>query len=292
MIRAWQRGDRAVALGAELDVVDLVAAVVGRGHVLRARLDPLHRPPSLRERPQTSDLLAVDLQLRAEAAADVGRDHADLVLAHPEQDRRGTAARGAGSACEVQRVSVAGAVLGHARRAARSPRPAVRWLTIRRSTTTSASREAGLDVAAAERPLVGLVGAELAPRRAASRPRARPPDRSTAGSGSYSTIDLLGRVDHPVLVLADDHGHRIADVLDLAAGQRPVLGRLDLDAGRHPDHRQRRRESSRSSPVKTADDAGRVLAPPDVSIETIGRAPRASARSPRAACPGATMSST
>ena len=39
-----QAGDRAVALQAELDVVDLAAAVPHRDHVLGAGLGPLHRP--------------------------------------------------------------------------------------------------------------------------------------------------------------------------------------------------------------------------------------------------------
>ena len=40
--------------------------------------------PSLRDAQPSSDLLAVDLQLGAEAAADVRRDHAHLVLGHAE----------------------------------------------------------------------------------------------------------------------------------------------------------------------------------------------------------------
>ena len=51
---------------------------------------------------------------------------------------------------------------------------------------------------------------------------------------------LLGGVDDAVLVVADDDRDALADVLDLALGQRPVLGRLDLHARRHPGHRQAR----------------------------------------------------
>ena len=40
--------------------------------------------PSLRDAQREQDLLAVDLQLGAEAAADVGRDHAHAVLGHAE----------------------------------------------------------------------------------------------------------------------------------------------------------------------------------------------------------------
>ena len=40
---------------------------------------------------------------------------------------------------------------------------------------------------------------------------------------------VLGGVDDGVLVRADHDRDRIADVLDDLLGQRPVLGRLDLD---------------------------------------------------------------
>ncbi len=82
------RGERAVALGADLHVVDLVAPVVGDHHPLRARLDPLHRAPQLDRRPRAADLLGVDVELRAEATADLGRDHANSVLGDAEQDRQ------------------------------------------------------------------------------------------------------------------------------------------------------------------------------------------------------------
>jgi hypothetical protein len=82
-----ERGDRAVALGPHLDVGDLVTPLVGDRHVLRARLRPLDRKAELARRPAGEQLLAVDLQLLAEAAADVGRDHADVILAEAEQQR-------------------------------------------------------------------------------------------------------------------------------------------------------------------------------------------------------------
>ena len=57
-------GDRAVALRAERDRVDLIAAVVARGHVLGARLGPLDRAPEPLGEREHERLLAVDLQLR------------------------------------------------------------------------------------------------------------------------------------------------------------------------------------------------------------------------------------
>ena len=91
---------------------------------------------------------------------------------------------------------------------------------------------------------------------------------TTTGSGSYSTTHLLGGVDDGVLVVADDDRDGLADVLDLALGERPVLGRLDLDARRDPGHRQRRVEVEVLA-GEDAVDAGRSLRAPEVSIETI-----------------------
>ena len=51
--------------------------------------------------------------------------------------------------------------------------------------------------------------------------------------------DVLGRVHDRVPVAADDHGDRVADVVDRALGERPVRGRVDGHAGRRPGLRQR-----------------------------------------------------
>ena len=79
-------GQGPVALGAEPHVVDLVAPVVGRRHVVRAGGDPLDRPAELARAPAGQHLLAVDLELGAEAAAHLGGHDADLLLAQAELD--------------------------------------------------------------------------------------------------------------------------------------------------------------------------------------------------------------
>ena len=97
--------------------------------------------------------------------------------------------------------------------------------------------EAGLDVAAAQRPLMDLVGAELLVHER------RPLERRLGIGYDRQRLVLddhhLGRVHDRVAVLAEHHCDRIADVLDGLARQRPVLGVVDLDAGRNPGHRQR-----------------------------------------------------
>ena len=228
-----QAGERAVLLGADLDVGDLVAAVVRDGHVLRARLDPLHRPAQLPRRPGEQDLLAVDLQLGAEAAADVGGDHAHAVLGHPELQREEELE-------EVRHLrgardgELAGAVVGdHAARLDRRARGAVVDEAALHDDVRV--RERRLDVAA-QRPLVNLVRAEVVVHeRGALERLLRVDDR-----GQRVVVDehVLGGVDHRVAVAADDDGDRVADVLHRVLRQRPVDGRGDLDAGRHPGERE------------------------------------------------------
>ena len=96
----------------------------------------------------------------------------------------------------------------------------------------------GIDVAAAHRPLVRLVRAERLVDEDLVLQRLLHVDDDR----QRLVLDAHGlrRVDDVVLVLADDHRDGVADVVDLAARERPAHGRLDLDAGRRPRHRQRR----------------------------------------------------
>jgi hypothetical protein len=97
--------------------------------------------------------------------------------------------------------------------------------------------EPRFEIAAAERPLADLVRAKplVDERRGGLERCLRVGDHR-----ERVVLDdhALGRVDHGVAVITDDEGHRVADVLDLALGQDPVVGRVDLDAGRDPRHRQ------------------------------------------------------
>ena len=87
-----------------------------------------------------------------------------------------------------------------------------------------------------EPPLVGLVGPELLVDEG------RPVGEGGLGVDDHGQrlvgdLDGGGGVDDRVLVLAEDDGHPLADVLDLGPGERPVLGRLDLDPRGDPGHR-------------------------------------------------------
>ena len=96
--------------------------------------------------------------------------------------------------------------------------------------------EGRLDVAARQRPLEHLVRAELlVDDRGAVLERLLGVDHHR--QRVVLDHDLLGRVDHSVLVPADHHRDRLADVADLAASQRPVVGHEHVDPRRDPHHR-------------------------------------------------------
>ena len=101
--------------------------------------------------------------------------------------------------------------------------------------------EAGLEVAAAERPLVALVRAEVGVDEV--RPvLERLLDVDDHRQRVVLDQHLLGGVDHRVAVGADHERDRVADAVDLVLGDGPVRRVLDLDPRRHPRHRQRRLE--------------------------------------------------
>ena len=68
----------AIAGGPQLDVLYLPAAMRHRDHVLGAGFDPLHRPAELSGRCGHDDELGSRAGLRAEPAAHVADDHADV----------------------------------------------------------------------------------------------------------------------------------------------------------------------------------------------------------------------
>ena len=83
-----QPGDFAVAVEGHLRLGDMIAAVGVGDEAFRTLAGPFHRPVELARRPQANDLLRIDENLRAETAADIGRDHAQLVLGrHADEGR-------------------------------------------------------------------------------------------------------------------------------------------------------------------------------------------------------------
>ena len=81
---AVERQQAAVRVGVGGEDVVMLAAVGVGGEVLAAVLDPPQRRAELARRPGERDLLGQQDALVAEAAADIGRHHADLALVDAE----------------------------------------------------------------------------------------------------------------------------------------------------------------------------------------------------------------
>ena len=90
--------DAAVPAAADLDVLQLGAALRHRDQVLAAGLDPAQRPAGFPGRPGEGDRVPVDADLGAEPAAYVGHHHPDLLGRHAQgtgQDEPASPARSA-----------------------------------------------------------------------------------------------------------------------------------------------------------------------------------------------------
>ena len=70
----------------DLGVVDVVARMGGVEDVLVAVLHPAHRPADPAGEPGDYQVFRVDMPLAAEPAADIGRQHPDLLLRHAERE--------------------------------------------------------------------------------------------------------------------------------------------------------------------------------------------------------------
>ncbi len=77
-----------VLVEGHLRMRDVVAAMRVGEERFRTVASPLHRTADLLRRPQRHHLFRIDVDLGAEAAADIGRDHAQLVLRRNVVERR------------------------------------------------------------------------------------------------------------------------------------------------------------------------------------------------------------
>ena len=230
-----ERRDLAVLRRRELERGHEVAAVDRRERVLGALLDPLHRRAEAAGERDGEQLLGVDVELGAEAAADVRGDHAQLRLGHPERGR------------------------------GEQPQD-VRHLRRRPERDVAAGLRPGDDAARLDRVrdqrrldvavLHDHVGAVVERARSRASRRRR---RSCRGSSwtsvapscaaaSTSTIDVerlvvdldeLGRVDRVRARVGDHDRDAVALVVDLVDGEREVLGALHV-LGHRPGARHRR----------------------------------------------------
>jgi hypothetical protein len=280
-----ERAEIAVGVHRQLGVGDVVTAVGVRHETLGALRGPLDRPPDLLRGQQADALLGVDVNFRAEAAADVRRDHVQLVLrgdADECRDDQPRQVRVLAGGVQGERL-VAAIVLADGR--ARLDR--VRHEAIVDQIDLGDVGGAGDRLIhrglVAELPLVdrvlGNVVVDLGLARVA-RERGRHARRQLF----VVHLDQLGRVPGLMVSLGHHACDVIADVARLALtqeGVRPdlhvgaVLGlhhpaadqvapsrRLDVVAGQHGEHTVRRHGPSRIDPIdpgmgmRRADEVG------------------------------------
>ena len=229
-------GDLAVGVRRELDLLPHVAAV-DRGEVaLAALLGPLDRAAQPARQGQHEHLLRVDVQLGAEAAADVGRDHADLRLGNAEHDRGEHPEDVRDLRRRPQRQLVHDGL-----REAGARLDRVRDQPVLPQAAADGRRRLGEE-------LVHLAGVER-PRVAAVRAEVLVDDRSAVGERGLRVDDgmerlvvdrdELGRVLRGGTRVCDDDGDGVALVARLVRCERPVHRRGGV-LGRQPGGRKRR----------------------------------------------------
>ena len=221
--RDAQRGDLAVLVHRHFGVGDVIAAMRVRQEGFGAIGRPLHGTIHLARRPDADRLFGVDEDLRAEAAADVGRDHTELVFRrepdegreHETRDMRVLARRVEGERIRAHVV--------FADRRARLHR--VRDQTI--VDDVELGDVLGLGEGrirarlVAELPVVELVVGRLVMdcRRAGLAGGSHVRDR---GQNLVVDVDHLGRVARLGERIGDDDGDVIADIAHLALRERGV----------------------------------------------------------------------
>ena len=258
------REELAVLVERELGVRHVVASVRVGEEALAPLGRPLDRAVDALRRPHHRRLFGVEVDLRAEAAADVGRDHADLVLGQAEHERGHQQPLDVRVlAGDVERVAIVAA-------AVRGDRGA--WFDrVRNEAVVDDVElrhvrrlgERGVDRRlVAKRPRVALV----AWRAVMELRRARlqcVDDVDHRGQHFVVDVDQLGRILRLVGRLGDHEGDRVADVTDLAlrkhrmrrlvhrlavgAGDEPAAGE-SIDAGQVVRRCRSRRRRARPSP--------------------------------------------
>ena len=213
----------AVVVEADVDVLHLAPLVGGGDEVLAPVLDELHRSPESPCGHRHQQLLGPRVHdLDPEAAADVGGDHVDLAEVEAELggDGGADAAGGLGRGPHLQPVRVGVPARDHAPALQRHAGGALdleleaepvrghgdRGSRRRRATGRSGRRRCR--------------GRRRAPAASPSRAFSMP---TTGGSTLVGHEDPLDGVLGDVAVVGDHHRDRLADVVDLVAGQR-VLG--------------------------------------------------------------------
>ena len=278
--------NRAVVLDRDFVFADLVAAVNRRGGVLAARLDPFDRRAEAHGEVPDQRLLGVDVQLGAEAAADLRRDDPQLVLRHREHpgQQRPDQVRNLGRGPQRQRLFAGVIRRDHAARLDRHRRQPLVVEAVGNDPVGVLER--GVDVAAAGDGVgVGDVRIE---RTGVGQRRAGFHRLFGVGHGGQRIVvdvDRVDRIARDVRIGRDHDRHGVADEVDAVARQDGVLGRLEIGNRGGARHQAARsvdvgagqdgddaRDRARGGDVDASDARVRVRAAQDGRMEHPGQA--------------------
>ncbi len=202
--------------------------------MLAAILDPFHRPAELERGGRDDGLLRIEDGLRPEAAADVGRDHADRfefaaeeLGEHAAADMRRLRARPDGQ-------QIAHRIVARHDRAGFHRHAAAAVLPDRLAEDMRGLLKSRVDIAIGERKAGGDVEIEIA---VAARRAVLDAVAAVGDGGQHVIADAYGggRVLGDIAAVGDHDGDRLADIADFVARQ----GRL---GARHGDRRSRQQE--------------------------------------------------
>ena len=228
---------RPVRLHRHLDVEErALVAVRVRRVLVGPPLRPLHGPVQLAREQAARDVLRVQRDLVAEAAADVLGDEAQLVDADAQRGRHPDRADARHLVVAVDRPLPGAAVeLDEARRSIRAESTrSGRSAAARCWTTWSASASAASKSPQSKTPYQTMFEPASSWRTTSSFSDSSP--SRTWGSGSYSTSTSSAASRAKLAGARDDGGDRLADVAHAADRERVVL---DVRAGRRRELEER-----------------------------------------------------
>ena len=207
----------------QLDMGDVVAAVRVGHKAFRALGGPFDRPPDFAGGPGDDRLLGVMVDLRAEAAADIGGDDAQFRLGDVEDERAHQQADHMRVLARRKKRVVAGGAVEFADRGARLHR--VRNETVVDEVELDDARglgEGGIDRGeVAEAPVVTEIARHIGKDLRCPRLQrlAGVDDRRLL---DILDLDLVGRLARLIEGLGDDDGDRVADVAHVVGRERRV----------------------------------------------------------------------
>ena len=238
--------DAAVAVDRDLDVVELIAFLMGGGEMLAPVLDIFDRPSYRDRRRGDGEVFGIRLHFRAEAAAGVRRDHPDPVVrlaGHAAIDVAQLVRR-LGVGPDGQRVGDRLVGCQHGAAFHGVARAAMLEQGLAEDMRRPGERRIGLAVADGEFGGDIVLAAFMRHRRAGLE---RVPE--VAGRRQRFVVDVhrFGRILGDVAVVGDHQGHGLADEMHRIGGQN-MLGYRITD--RRIGHQQRHRRLQRLRQVR------------------------------------------